>query len=109
MANKSASEIKQALAARLQQLKAERANPLQRHPLFPLADDLKLMRGKLGLSYDNILSELKTLGLETNITEVKSFFRQAGVKKQSKRVAAAEAPEEKPRGTTKGTRPAGTQ
>lgn len=90
MANKTPAEIKAALAKRLEVLEAEKANPLQKHPLFPFADELKLMRGKLALSLEQILAELKQLGLDTSISEIKSFYKlQPVTKRKSKKEKAA--------------------
>ncbi len=82
MANKTPQEIKAALAKRLEVLKEQHANPLQKHPLFPYADELKLMRGKLALSLEQINEELKQQGLDTSIGEIKSFFKLVPVAKR---------------------------
>lgn len=89
MATKSPADIKAALSKRIEVLKELHANPLQQHPLYPLADDLKLMRGKLSLSYEKILEELKQLGLETSISDIKSFFKLLPVTKPIKKRASS--------------------
>lgn len=92
MASKTPQEIKAALAKRLEVLREQHANPLQKHPLFPYADELKLMRGKLALSLEQIHEELKQQGLETSIGEIKSFFKLVPVaKRKIKKDKAASA------------------
>lgn len=93
MASKTAAEIKAALSKRVEVLKELHANPLQQHPLFPLADDLKLMRSKLSLSYEKILEELKQLGLETSISDIKSFFKLLPGAKPTKKRASSKSKE----------------
>jgi hypothetical protein len=85
MATKQPTEIQAALKERLKKLQEDAENPLAKHPLYPLRDELKLMRGKLAMTYEAIVTELKTLGLETDIRAVKTYYKLAGVPKTAKR------------------------